>query len=279
MDHNSGSTELRVLYSDAAQAPINTSMVMALFVGSIFAIMLLALAAFSQSGARSIPENASAKSYGEGWECNIGFRSSGKLCVAVIVPKNAFETNRSYGAGWECMRGFREINGSTCVAIVVPEGGYLDPSGQRWRCLRGYIKVADTCQEIVFPANAYLTDLAYSSIWVCERGFEEIDNKCVAIQVPANAYLNESRNGRPWTCERGFLAQDGQCEAIMIPKNAYLDDARLGSVWKCERGYVASGERCELIKIPENAHLSRSGNRWEYDRNFRVSKQKCLLDN
>lgn len=252
---------------------------MALFMGSIIAVMLFVLPAFAQSAALPIPENASAKSYGDGWECNIGFRLSENACVAVIVPQNAYDTNRSYGSGWECLHGFRRTDDAACIAVEVPEGGNLDPSGERWRCLRGNIKVDYTCQEIVLPANAYLADASYGSTWTCERGFEATGDLCTAIAVPANAYLNTSSYGQRWTCDRGFFEQAGLCEAVVIPANAYFDDATYRTGWKCERGYVASGETCELIDVPEHAHLDRSGNRWECDRNFQKSKGLCVLNN
>ncbi len=262
-----------------ARASAKTPTIIALFVGPILAVILLLTPAFSQTGSQPMPENASTKSYGDGWECDIGFRLNEKACVAVIVPQNAYDTNRSYGSGWECLHGFRITDETECVAVEVPEGGYLDTSGERWRCLRGYIKVDDTCQEIVLPANAYLADASYGSSWTCERGFQATGDLCTVIAIPANAYLNGSGYGRPWTCERGFFEQAGLCEAVAIPANAYFDDASYGSGWKCDRGYAASAETCEFINVPENAHLDRSGNRWECNKNFQKSKGLCVLNN
>ncbi|CUH65449.1 MSP1 EGF domain 1 [Thalassovita gelatinovora] len=279
MDHRSGSTERHRPHSIAFQIPAETPSAGALLIGLIVAVLLLALPAFGQTADQPMPENASAKSYGDGWECNIGFRLNEDTCVAVIVPQNAYDTNRSYGSGWECLHGFRRTDEAACVAVEVPEGGFLGPSGERWRCLRGYIKVDDTCQEFVLPANAYLADASYGSTWTCERGFETTGDQCTAIEVPANAYLNGSGYGQPWTCERGFFEQAGLCEAVVIPANAYFDDASYGSGWKCDRGYAASGETCEFLNVPENAHLDRSGNRWECNKNFQKSKGLCVLNN
>ena len=279
MDRKSGIIKPLAPHSVAAPAPTNTAIVMAPLMGSIIAVMLLALPAFAQTAAQPIPENALAISYGDGWECNIGFRPNENVCVAIVVPQNAYHTNVSYGSGWECLHGFSGTDESACVAVEVPEGGFLDPSGERWHCLRGFAKVDDTCQEIVLPANAYLAESLYGSMWTCERGFEATDGQCTAIAVPANAYLNGSGYGQPWTCERGFFEQSGLCEAIAIPANAYFDDATYGTGWKCERGYVASGKTCELINIPENAHLDRSGNRWECNKNSQKSKGLCVLSN
>ena len=251
----------------------------ALFVFPVCALFLFSLPAPAQSTSQSMPENASAKSYGDGWKCNIGYRLSGDLCAAVIVPENAYPTNRTYGPGWDCHYGFRVSDQTTCVAVIVPDGGFLDPSGERWRCSRGFLKIDDTCQEIVVPANAYLAATSRGSAWECDRGFEALDDLCVAIVVPANAYLNSSRYGQPWTCERGFIEQDGLCEAIVIPENAYFDEGTYGKGWKCERGYAASGTSCEIIDIPANVHLDRSGNRWDCNKNFKLSKGLCVLDN
>lgn len=251
----------------------NVQMIMALFVGSICILFLFAMPAFAQS----MPENAGAKSYGSGWECNVGYRLSGDGCAAVIMPENAFETKQSYGPGWECHHGFRRSDDIACVAVVVPEGGFLGPSGERWHCLRGYLKIDDMCQEITLPANAFLTNTSFGVGWDCKRGFETEGDLCVAIAVPPNAYLNASSYGKPWTCERGFFEQEGLCEPINIPVHAYFDDSTFSKGWKCERGYAASGTSCKAITIPSNAHLDRSGNRWECDKNFQKSKGLCVL--
>ena len=279
MDHESGSTEPLCPNSIAAQTPAEIPAVVVLFTGLIVAVLLLALPAFAQTASLPIPENASAKSYGSGWECNIGFRQDENTCVAVIVPQNAYNTNRTYGSGWECLHGFRITEEAACVAVEVPAGGFLDPSGERWRCLRGYTKVDDACREIVLPANAYLSDATYGSLWTCERGFEAIGDQCTAIAVPANAFLNGSGYGLPWTCERGYFERAGRCEAVAIPEHAFFDDANYGPGWRCDRGYAASGETCEFVSLPENAHLDRSGNRWECHKNFGKSKGRCVLNN
>ncbi len=279
MDRKSQLIEPRRPHSIAASIPAETPKEKVQFISLIVVFLLLALPAFAQSATQPMPENASAKSYGDGWECNTGFRLNENACVAVIVPKNAYNTNRPYGSGWECLHGFRNTDKAACVAVEVPEGGYLDPSGERWHCLRGYIKVDDTCQAIVLPTNAYLVDASYGSTWNCERGFEATGDQCAAIAVPANAYLNGSGYGQPWTCVRGFFEQAGLCEAVAIPANAYFDDARYGPGWKCDRGYAAHGETCEFISLPENAHLDWSGNRWACNRNFQISKGQCVLRN
>ena len=74
-------TEPRPAQTNIAHIPTDTPTFMALFMGSIIAVLLFALPAFAQSAALPIPENASAKSYGDGWECDRNFQKSKGLCV------------------------------------------------------------------------------------------------------------------------------------------------------------------------------------------------------
>lgn len=262
-----------------AYASADMQAIMMGFAFLICALFLFAAPAFAQSVALTIPENARAKTYGDGWNCNRGYRRDGDVCVVVIVPENAYQTNLTYGSGWECLHGFRAGVDGDCIAVIVPDGGFLDPSGEQWNCLRGYLKVADHCQEIVLPENAYLSDEPYGPPWTCKRGFEAKEDVCSAIAVPVNAYLNSSEYGKPWTCERGFLEQGDVCEEVVIPAHAYFDDATYGTGWKCGRGYAVAGNSCEVIDMPANAHLDRSGNRWACDRSFKRSNGQCVLNN
>ncbi|WP_170430375.1 hypothetical protein [Ruegeria arenilitoris] len=252
---------------------------------ALFVVVFSSLAGFfilSNSASAetiSIPDNAHAKKYDDGWECDLSHRLEGEECVAIAVPGNAYRTNRTYGSGWACMHGFVEVGGTSCTEVIVPEGGYLDPSGERWRCLRGYTRVDDSCQEIVVPDNAYLTNSTYGSAWLCNRGYEIDGEACVAIAVPENAFLNASTRGRPWTCERGFFERNGRCDAVIVPENAFYDDTIHGVGWKCERGYEVSGDRCDAIDLPDNAHLDRSGNGWQCHRNYHRSEGLCVQNN
>lgn len=279
MNRNPQLQEKQSPFSWPERLSLSGTSFMLLLVGAILAFFLSALTALAQNTIQPMPENASAKSYGDGWECNVGYRQSGKTCHKVTVPDNAYSTNRTYGLGWECFRGFRRTGEANCIAVEVPEGGYLDPSGERWRCLRGYVKVDDTCQKIILPPHSYLAEASTGVPWICDRGFEAKGERCVPIVVPENAYLNGSSYGQAWTCERGYLEQMGRCEAVIVPENAYFHDASYGEGWKCDRGYAAFEERCEPIDIPENAHLDRSGNRWECDKNFQKSRGLCVLNN
>lgn len=213
---------------------------------TIACLLTFSSLSYAQSTIASIPENAHAKSYGDGWECDPSFRAEGDKCTAVLVPENAYLTNRNYGAGWQCHHGFKEVGGASCLEVMVPAGGYLDPSGKNWDCLRGYRKTDNNCEQILLPAHAYLSDNSYGSDWLCERGYREVN---------------------------------GSCEAVAIPENAYFDDASYGAGWKCERGFSASDDSCTAIILPANAHLDRSGNRWDCNRNFQRSKSLCVLRN
>ncbi len=279
MRHNAEETLSRTMASGAvirARPPFFPKKgLMMLFAGTICVLLAIAAPSFSQSGAASVPENAHAKTYGEGWECDLSYRLVRGQCVAIAVPENGYPTNQSYGVGWECQHGFQEANGNTCVEVSVPEGGYLDPSGEQWKCLRGFRRVGNACQEIELPDHAYLSEDAYGSDWNCDRGFEPNGSECVAIEVPENAYLNSKGFGALWTCERGYIEAAGKCAAVIIPQNAYFYDASYGSGWKCERGYEAVSDACVEIIVPENAHLDRSGNRWSCNKNFRRSKGRC----
>ena len=102
----------------------------------------------AQDGLGSPPENAQKRNYGNGWNCNIGYRLNKGTCVELDIPKNAYATGRSYGTGWACRRGFKEVSGERCVAIFVPENAFLRSSGFDWQCKRGFRQDRDNCVEI-----------------------------------------------------------------------------------------------------------------------------------
>ena len=86
---------------------------------SIRMLVLLALMAaapglvFSQGGSVELPENARAKSYGSGWECERGYREDNGACIAVIVAENAHLD--SSGNDWECNRSYRKKQGKCAL--------------------------------------------------------------------------------------------------------------------------------------------------------------------
>ena len=62
------------------------------YVNAILFLLALPLAlgiplhAQAQSSSDRVPENASARSYGNGWSCNPGYRESNGECEAIAVP-------------------------------------------------------------------------------------------------------------------------------------------------------------------------------------------------
>lgn len=180
MDLKSQLTKPRGPHAIAACAPAQTATVMALFIGSVLAVMLFALPAFGQTAGQPMPDNASAKLYGDGRECNIGFRLNKSACVHV-EPYEA--SANAY------------LNGS----------GY----GQPWTCKRGFFEQAGLCEAVVIPANAYLNDTSYGSGWKCDRGYAASAETCEFINVPENAHLD--RSGNRWECDKNFQKSKGLC--------------------------------------------------------------------
>lgn len=86
-----------------------------IFVHTLILLALLATLSgpvFAQVGSVEVPENARAKEYGYGLECDLGYRAVNKVCIAVKLPKNAYMTNSSYGSGWKCGLAYRVDNGT-----------------------------------------------------------------------------------------------------------------------------------------------------------------------
>jgi hypothetical protein len=83
----------------------------------VFEYALLYLAVFAlpaelalaQEAKGVIPANATAKTYGNGWECDRGYRKIDSACVVVTLPENAYLTDSSYGSGWTCKHGYKKI--------------------------------------------------------------------------------------------------------------------------------------------------------------------------
>jgi hypothetical protein len=170
---------------------------------------------FAKDATNDTPDNATAKSYGNGWNCNKGYRESKGACATVKVPVNAYPTNKTYGQGWECKRGFQQFN-NTCKHIKVPENGYLDYSGIKVQCNRGYRLLNKTCEAIKVPANGHLEESSYGPGWKCERGYRA-NNKgaCIALKIPENAHIGYS--GKSWECDKPYFKNQNDC--ILPVKN------------------------------------------------------------
>ena len=104
------------------------------------------------SGSDEIPANAHAKDYGDGWECDLGYRELGDTCIVIELPANAYLTDSLYRKGWECSRGYVRVD-EACVVIDVPPNAYLNSYGDNWRCNRGYQKLRDACIAIELPES------------------------------------------------------------------------------------------------------------------------------
>jgi hypothetical protein len=186
------------------------------FAKSGFSVISMALIGVGAAQAASpavdvaarIPENAKAKVYGSGWECDRGYRVDKGRCTPIRVPVNAYSTKSSFGPIWKCKRGYVRQR-DTCVAIEVPAHGYLSSDGDGWRCNRGFVKGKTACTPIQVPANAFLSTDTYGRGWECERGYLAHDNRCVAIDVPMNAHLNFFGSG--WECDRSYRRVRDEC--------------------------------------------------------------------
>jgi len=155
-----------------------------------------------------IPANASAKSYGDGWNCDSGYRESKGGCAAIKIPTNAYSTNKSYGKGWECKRGFKQSD-KVCSQVKVPKNGYLDYSGIRIRCNRGYLMNKKACELIIVPENGYLEVSSYDPGWKCDRGYKVDSESCIALNLPANAHVGYS--GNEWECDKPYIKKRNVC--------------------------------------------------------------------
>ena len=97
--------------------------------------------------------------------------------------------------------------------MPIPKNAYLNSSGNRWECERGYYEEGNKCKAINVPANGFLTGLPHESGWDCERGYKPVKKDCVAIAVPKNGYLKNgaSRYTSGWQCERGYREVQNNC--------------------------------------------------------------------
>ena len=186
------------------------------FAAACFHVSMVAMLSIATSKAVNaqemsvkLPANASANKYGTGWFCDPGYREQDGECKAIVIPPNAYATNKSYGRGWECNRGYLLTNGA-CVRIEVPPNAYLDmTSGRRWRCERGYRARAQECVAINVPKNGFLSGNSYDAGWKCKRGYAAIDGDCVALQLPENAHIDYS--GNDWSCDPPYIKRNDGC--------------------------------------------------------------------
>jgi len=199
----------------------------------------------------------------------------------VVVPDNAFSNGYSFGAGWNCSYGFKQ-EGDECVAMEVPENGFINASGTGLKCERGYRVEGflgnKTCGKIEVPADGYLTESNSNSGWACNRGFNATNDSCDKILIPDNAFLSTSSRTAGWECERGYQAVGNACIAIDVPDNAYLQPRTYGNSWQCQRGYAQDRDTgCIKFEVPEFAHLDSTGNAWECNRPYKKRGDTCVM--
>ncbi len=162
------------------------------------------------SNTREIPDNARANTYGDGWECVLGFRAHRQQCVKIVIPENAYPSSISYERGWKCA----------------------------W----GYIRTGETCTKIEIPSHAYLN--SFGTEWECKRGYRKDHKSCVAVKVPEHGFYVDTEFGIGWRCERGYIAHDDTCVALSVPENAHIDYS--GSAWECNPPFIERQKQCEL---------------------------------
>ena len=68
--------------------------------------------------------------------------------MAGVTPSRHRRTDmcpvRSYGQGWECDRGYRKEQ-AACVAVELPSNAHVDFSGNDWECNQPYRKRQNVC--------------------------------------------------------------------------------------------------------------------------------------
>lgn len=62
--------------------------------------------AASQSTYSEVPRNATSRSYGRGWDCDLSYRKVNESCEAIVMPKNVYPTDKTYWSGWACKWGY-----------------------------------------------------------------------------------------------------------------------------------------------------------------------------
>ena len=176
----------------------------------VFVALFISVAGYAAS-IEVDSDGALVERVGGGWKCETGHRLEAGICVKVVVPDNAYATNRAYGDAWMCNRGYRR-NRDACMKIVLPEHAYLNsPRGDDWECHRGYRKGESSCEVVEVPENAYLTNSGYGVGWKCERGFRQTDQSCAPIAVPEHAHLDAW--GHDWRCNPPYRKRGELCVA------------------------------------------------------------------
>lgn len=149
-----------------------------------------------------------------------GYASPSTDVKTKITNIPAHATASSYGSGWYCDNGYKttydnSFNKVGCEKVKVPKNAHLNYSGTDWFCDSGYETKYDDgfdrigCKEIKIPKNAHL---GYSGTdWFCDSGYKtEYDDSfkktgCSKIIIPKHAHLNYF--GNDWYCDDGYEAE------------------------------------------------------------------------
>src|SRR5680860_1258952 len=146
----------------------------------LYAVAVIVAATFGiQKSFAEAPPHSHPKRYGEGWECDRGYRVKDNLCVKIQVPANAYLS--AHGRYWTCKRGFLK-DGDSCIKISVPKTGFLDDRVyEGWSCKIGYQKEEAECAVVEVPENAHPVYSAFSKGWECNRRYKEEGRECIRV--------------------------------------------------------------------------------------------------
>jgi hypothetical protein len=114
----------------------------------------------------AVPKNAYlvSSARGRGWECERGFRERAGSCIQIEVPPNAYLRDSAYGRGWECERGYRAVV-KACIDAEKSQVRIDEPSDEDLKCQRAMRQDADICLRVVIPDNGYLEESGQG--WKC----------------------------------------------------------------------------------------------------------------
>lgn len=178
----------------------------------LLTIMLLVIAQIAKAQS-SVPENAHINVFGNGWECNRGYRAVSGKCEPVQIPTNAHID--VFGHGWECDRGYRAF-GRKCQVVAVPPNAHIDVFGHGWECDRGYRTVGGKCEIVAIPSNAHIDVFGHG--WECDTGFKPSGANCIPMtpaEREAQRLLMEAAIAR---YQAGYRAYDvsGDCDGESV---------------------------------------------------------------
>lgn len=240
-------------------------------------IAALAFPALAQDGTGPVPENGSARSYGSGWECNLGYRVDGDDCLAIDIPSTPTRPGSPMVRAGPAAAVSNRSAGHPASRSRSPRTPFSNPPATTGNATAAIAGAGHPAKPSTCPRTRFFRGKSTGTGWTCERGFAAEAGACVAIDVPPNGYLTNASYGDAWKCDRGYIETDGRCASIVVPENAFLDPDSYGPGWSCKRGFASRNNTCTAIDTPANAHLDRSGNQWRCDRAFQLENGVCVL--